>query len=109
MLVKTPRARRLVLLYRLRMAGVLEKLTLRQIGTILGVRRSALLKDLQELDEAEVEFQQMMDAEPWKEYIPAVDSTLVAEDEEIKALKRLMRDGLIWLENWVTVDTANGH
>jgi hypothetical protein len=47
------KARRLVLMYRLRVAGVLEQLTLRQIGKITGVTRATVLRNLQELDAAE--------------------------------------------------------
>ena len=93
-------ARRLVLLYRLRMAGVLENLTLRQIGKILGVSRATLLLDLHDLDEADDEFRRLMEAQPWRQW--AAGSIEEKEsDEQIEAIKRLMRDGLVWLRNWV--------
>jgi hypothetical protein len=96
----TPRARRLILLYRLRMAGVLEPLTLHQIGKIMGISRAALLRDFRELDVAEEEFRKLMEDQPWKQWMSPAASAEV--DEEIKTLKRLTRDGLVWLQNWVT-------
>lgn len=95
-----PKSRRLILLYRLRLAGVLEDLTLRQIGELLGVSRATVLGDLRDLDLAEAEFRQLMEAQPWKEWV--APKRLQNVDEEIEALKRLTRDGLVWLQNWVT-------
>ena len=101
---KYPRARRMVLLYRLRLAGVLGNLTLREIGEILGISRATLLNDFRDLDRAEDEFRELMEAEPWKEY----ESFEVEEiDDEIELLKRLTRDGLVWLRHWVVPHDAD--
>ena len=104
------RSRRLVLLYRLRMAGVLENLTLRQISRVMGVRRSALLKDLNDLDTAEEEFQDLLRYAPWTEFdsVAAKLKEQKVVDEEVEALKRLVRDGLVWMENWVSAEENGG-
>jgi hypothetical protein len=93
-----PRARRMVLLYRLRLAGVLGNLTLREIGEILGISRATLLNDFRDLDRAEEEFRALMTLEPWKEYETFEEDEI---DDEIEMLKRLTRDGLVWLRHWV--------
>jgi hypothetical protein len=103
---QTPKARRLVLLYRLRMAGVLEKLTLRQIGQMLGVSRATLISDLRDLDKLEGEFRDLLEAEPWKELAPEA-SPSDWEEDEVETLKRLTRDGLVWLENWAAPKDAD--
>ena len=95
---KYPRARRMVLLYRLRLAGVLGNLTLREIGEIIGVSRATLLNDFRDLDRAEEEFRALMMLEPWKEYESFEEEEI---DDEIEMLKRLTRDGLVWLRHWV--------
>ena len=100
-----PKARRLVLLYRLRMAGVLENLTLRQIGGILEVSRATLLRDLRDLDTAEAEFRELMEAQPWKQWAPPGSAR--GRDEEVEAIKRLTRDGLVWLRNWVAPEAGH--
>jgi hypothetical protein len=82
------------------MAGVLEPLTLYQIGSIMGISRATLLRDFQELDVAEEEFQRLMEERPWKQWMSS--AAPVEGDDEIKTLKRLTRDGLVWLQNWVT-------
>lgn len=96
--MKYPRGRRMVLLYRLRLAGVLGNLTLREIGEILGTSRATLLSDFRELDQAEAEFRALMMMEPWKEYESFEEEDF---DDEIEILKRLTRDGLVWLRHWV--------
>jgi len=53
------KAGRLVLLLRLRDAGVLEGQTLQAIGTALGVDRSTILRDLRVLDQVEEEYHRL--------------------------------------------------
>jgi hypothetical protein len=93
----------MVLLYRLRLAGVLGNLTLREIGEILGISRATLLNDFRELDQAEEEFRALMMTEPWKEYETFEEEV----DDEIELLKRLTRDGLVWLRHWVVPHDAD--
>ena len=93
----------MVLLYRLRLAGVLGNLTLREIGEILGISRATLLNDFRELDQAEEEFRALMMIEPWKEYETFEEEV----DDEIELLKRLTRDGLVWLRHWVVPHDAD--
>jgi hypothetical protein len=102
-----PEAQRLVLLCRLRMAGVLDDLTLRQIGEILGIARVTLLQDLQALDAAEAIFHEWMETQPWKEWTPSLsnpEATQKDDEEEAETIRRLVRDGLMWLENLAGVD-----
>lgn len=59
------KAGRLLLLYRLREAGVTEGKTLQHIGDILGVNRSTILRDLRVLDQVEDEYRRLMQEQPW--------------------------------------------
>lgn len=90
------------MLYRLRLAGVLEDLTLREIGKVLGIGRATVVGDLRDLDAAEAEFQAMMEEQPWAQWSSSEAERDV--DDEVEALKRLTRDGLVWLRHWVTPD-----
>ena len=99
-----PKDRRMVLLYRLQQVGVLESLSLSQLGDILHVSRPILLRDLMDLEKAEAEFQELMKARPWEQgggsgarRTPEVDEAQVAEN--IEEIKRLTRDGMMWLQN----------
>ena len=61
----TTKAGRLLLLHRLREAGVIEGRTLQEIGDALGVNRSTILRDLRVLDQVEAEYQRLMAEQPW--------------------------------------------
>lgn len=59
------KAGRLMLLYHLRRDGVIDDLTLQEIGDALGVNRSTILRDLRDLDDVEAEYRHLMASQPW--------------------------------------------
>jgi len=89
------KAGRLVLLLRLREAGVLEDQTLQSIGDAVGVNRSTILRDMQVLDQVEEEYQRLMAEQPWLKR----DLTVIEFAQEIGAspetVRGMIRDGLI--------------
>lgn len=89
------KAARLVLLLRLRQQGVLEDLTYAAIGDVFGVNRSTILRDMEELDLVEEEYQRLMATQPWVRR----ELTTAEFAEEIGAspqtVRYLIRDGLI--------------
>ena len=48
---------RLLVLLRLREQGLLDEMTLQEIGDVLGLNRSTIMRDLRELDAIEAEYQ----------------------------------------------------
>ena len=91
----TSKAGRLILLLRLRDAGVLEDQALQAIGDVLGVNRSTILRDLRVLDQVEVEYRRLMAEQPWARR----ELTVVEFAAEIGAspetVRGIIRDGLI--------------
>ena len=59
------KAGRLMLLYRMREAGITDDLTLQDMGEALGVNRSTIMRDLRELDEVEAEYRHLIATQPW--------------------------------------------
>ena len=60
------KAGRLVLLLRLRDAGVLESKSVRAIADWLGVGRSTIFRDLTVLDQVDAAYQQLQRDRPWE-------------------------------------------
>jgi hypothetical protein len=92
----TSKAGRLLLLYRLREAGVIgEENTLQEIGDALGVDRSTILRDLELLDQVEAEYTRLMALQPWaRRYYSVADfaQEIGARPDTVRAM---LRDGLI--------------
>jgi len=59
------KAGRMTLLHHLRQDGLLEGLTLQEIGAVLGLNRSTIMRDLRELDAVEAEYRHIMATQPW--------------------------------------------
>ena len=59
------KAGRLLLLYWLRREGVLDDLTLQAIGDALGLDRSTIHRDLNDLNAVEEEYRRLMAIQPW--------------------------------------------
>ena len=96
--------RRMYLLYRMQQVGVLDTMSLRQLGQVLCVSRTVLLRDLMDLEKAEAEFQTLMKARPWQQEGDGSSPSDPPDAEEqasedIESLKRLVRDGMVWLQN----------
>lgn len=91
----TTKAGRLLLLYRLREAGVLDGRTLQSVGDVLGVNRSTILRDLRVLDQVETEYQRLLAEQPWLRR----ELTVTEFGEEIGAspetVRAMIRDGLV--------------
>lgn len=92
----TTKAGRLLLLYRLREAGVLgDDHTLQEIGDALGVNRSTILRDLRVLDRVEEEYRRLVAEQPWtaRELTPAEFAAQIGVTPE--TVRVMLRDGLI--------------
>lgn len=92
------KAGRLLLLMRLRDDHVLDDRTLQEIGDVLGVDRSTVLRDLREVDEVEEAYRHLMATQPWvqREFSTTEFSTATGVDPE--AVRAMIADGLIRAE-----------
>ncbi|MCP4541797.1 MAG: helix-turn-helix domain-containing protein [Chloroflexi bacterium] len=92
----TSKAGRLLLLYRLREAGVIgDDNTLQEIGNALGVNRSTILRDLAVIDQVEAEYTLLMASQPWMQRYytaPEFANEIGASADTVRAM---LRDGLI--------------
>ena len=91
----TSKAGRLVLLLRLRDAGVLEDQTLQAIGDVLGVNRSTIPRDLRVLDQVEEEYQRLMAGQPWLKRDLTVTGFAQEIDASPETVRMMVRDGLV--------------
>jgi hypothetical protein len=91
----TTKAGRLLLLHWLRDAGALNGLTLQAIGDALDVNRSTILRDMQELDLAEAEYQRLMFEQPWAERELTVHEFAEAIGATGATVRGMLRDGLV--------------
>ena len=89
------KAGRLVLLLRLRDAGVLEGQTLQAIGDVLGVNRSTILRDLEVLDQVEEEYQRLMAEQPWAQRELTVSEFAEEIGASPETVRYMIRDGLV--------------
>jgi excisionase family DNA binding protein len=89
------KAGRLVLLLRLRDAGVLEDQTLQAIGGVLGVNRSTILRDLLVLDQVEEEYRRMMAEQPWLRRELTVTEFACEIGASPETVRAMIRDGLV--------------
>ena len=89
------KAGRLVLLMRLRGAGVLEGQTLQAIGDVLGVERSTIMRDLRVLDQVEEEYQQLMALQPWVRRYYTVTEFAQEIGASPETARCMVRDGLV--------------
>ena len=91
----TTKAGRLLLLHRLREAGVIEGRTLQEIGDALGVNRSTILRDLRVLDQVEAEYQRLMAEQPWARRELTVSEFAVEIGASPETVRAMIRDGLV--------------
>ena len=89
------KAGRLVLLLRLRDAGVLEDQTLQAIGDVLGVNRSTILRDLRVLDQVEAEYQRLIAEQPWLKRELTVTEFAQEIGASPETVRAMIRDGLV--------------
>lgn len=91
----TSKAGRLLLLYLLREAGVIDGQTLQAIGDVLSVNRSTILRDLRVLDQVEAEYRRLLAVQPWlaTEYTVSEFAALLRADPE--TVRAMIRDGLL--------------
>ena len=85
---------RMLLLYLLR--DEIEGLTLQQLADALGgVHRSTILRDLEEIEKVESEYQRLMAVQPWvqREFTTAEFAEEIGASAE--AVRIMIRDGLI--------------
>ena len=86
---------RMLLLLHLREEGILDGLTLEEIGQVCEVNRSTILRDLRELDVVEAEYRHLMAVQPWiKRELTVAEfaERINAQDETVRCL---IRDGLV--------------
>jgi excisionase family DNA binding protein len=86
---------RLILLRDLRIANLLEGLTLQEIGDALGVNRSTILRDLRDLDAAEAEYRRLMATQPWLHRDLSTTEFAELTGWEPDTVRAMIRDGLI--------------
>jgi len=89
------KAGRLVLLLRLREAGVLENQTLQALAEVLGTNRSTILRDLRVLDEVEAEYRRLMATQPWVVTEYTVSEFAEAIGASPETVRWMIRDGLV--------------
>ena len=89
------KAGRLMLLLRLRDAGVLEDQTLQAIGDELGVNRSTILRDLRVLDQVEAEYRRLMAEQPWVRCELTVSEFSREVGASPETVRGMVRDGLV--------------
>lgn len=85
-----------MLLLHLEGAGVLEDLTLEDIGNITGVNRSTIHRDLKELEGVKKEYCRLMTAQPWvkRELTPEEFAERIGVTGE--TVRCMLRDGLVY-------------
>ena len=89
------KAARMLLLLHLKDAGVLDDLTLQEIGDITGVDRSTIHRDFQDLPAVEAEYRQLMATQPWVRRTLTVDEFAERIGVQPETVRSMIRDGLI--------------
>jgi excisionase family DNA binding protein len=85
----------MLMLIHLKTAGVLQNLTLEDIGQVTGVNRSTICRDFQELDAVEQEYHRLMAAQPWVPRELTVDDFAERIGVSAETIRYMIRDGLI--------------
>jgi excisionase family DNA binding protein len=89
------KAARMMLLFHLRQAGVLQDLSLEEIGQIAGVNRSTIHRDMQDMEAVEAEYHRLMAEQPWIRRTLTVDEFAERIGASSETIRCLIRDGLI--------------
>jgi DNA-binding transcriptional MerR regulator len=86
---------RLLLLRDLKAAGLLEGLTLQEIGDALGHNRSTIMRDLNDLEQVEREHERIMSRQPWLKRELNTAEFAEALGWEPETVRAMIREGLI--------------
>lgn len=86
---------RMLLLLHLKDAGVLDDLSFAEVGRILDVSRSTILRDMQDLPIVEAEYRRLMATQPWVQRELTVDEFAARIEAAPETVRCLIRDGLL--------------
>ncbi len=89
---------RLLVLLRLRDQGLLEEMTLQEVGDALGLNRSTILRDIRELDAIEAEYQRIMAIQPWLRRFYSTSEFAEEIGASAETVRRMCQDGLVKYE-----------
>ena len=85
----------MLLLLHLKDAGVLNDLSQSEIARVLGVNRSAICRDFQDLPEVEAEYRRLLATQPWVKRELTVDEFAERIGAAPETVRSMIRDGLV--------------
>jgi excisionase family DNA binding protein len=94
----TSKGARLLLLRDLKTAGLLEGLTLQEIGDVIGHNRSTIMRDLRDLEHVEEEYRRIMAAQPWLKRELSTSEFAEALGWDDETVRVMIREGLVEAE-----------